>query len=159
MLRISKLTDYGVVVLTHLAECPEPHPVSVLAEETRIPAPTVSKVLKRLGRSGVVTSTRGVRGGYMLARPADTITVHEIVSALEGPIAVTECSDDHAGTSCEYEDGCGVRANWQQINSAVQQALSAVTLADMARPQGLRLVHLARSRDEAKQTRRSGAGS
>ena len=153
MLRISKLTDYGVVLSTHLAACEEPVAVSDLAVETQIPAPTVSKVLKRLTRAGVVVSQRGVKGGYMLARAPDDIGVHEIIAALEGAIAVTECSDDSTDSSCEYETNCGVRANWQRINVAVQHALAEITLADMAQPRVPELVNIARSSQEADAAR------
>lgn len=141
MLRISKLTDYAVVLATHLAACPQPHNVRDLALETRIPQPTVSKVLKRLARHGLVVSQRGVHGGYRLARGADEINVADVIAALEGPIAVTECSN-HVQHACEYEGGCGVQAHWQRINSAVHDALSGITLADMARPQMRGLVPL-----------------
>ena len=144
MLRISKLTDYAVVIATHLAACPQAHNVRDLALETRIPQPTVSKVLKRLARHGLVVSQRGVHGGYRLARAADAINVAEVIAALEGPIAVTECSN-HVLRGCEYEGGCGVQAHWQRINTAVHDALSGITLADMARPDVRGLVSITSS--------------
>ena len=155
MLRISKLTDYGVVLSTHLASCVDAVAVSDLASETQIPAPTVSKVLKHLTRAGVVESQRGAKGGYKLARSPADIGVHEVIAALEGPIAVTECSDDTADSNCEYETNCGVRANWQRINVAVQQALAEITLADMAQPMTPELVTLSRSGNEADAKRRT----
>ena len=146
------MTDYGVVVATHLAACDAPQPVRSLAEETQIPAPTVSKVLKALAKAGVVSSQRGVRGGYLLARgPSDT-PVLDVIEALEGPIAVTECADDGTDASCEYEPSCEVRANWQKINLAVRQALAGISLADMTHP-AMRLVSIARSSDEARARR------
>lgn len=145
MLRISRLTDYAVVLASRLAVIESPEAVSDLARWTEIPAPTVSKVLKLLAKGGVVTSTRGANGGYMLAQPANVITVAQIVQSIEGPIAVTECIDDN---TCEHEGHCGVRANWQRINDAVLLAISGITLADMASTE-LRLVPLSRSRTEA----------
>ena len=141
-MRISKLTDYGVVLTTYLAICDQPVSASELSEATQIPGPTASKVLKQLTRAGVVASQRGKHGGYMLAREAGSIGIHEVIAALEGPIAVTECSDDTADTSCEYETNCGVRANWQRINVAVQRALAQITVADMAQPMRPTLVPL-----------------
>ena len=153
MLRISKLTDYAVVIATHLAGIGRPHAARDLSIQTQIPEPTASKVLKRLTRAGVVVSHRGPKGGYTLARPPHEIGIDEVIEALEGPIAVTECSDESSDSLCEYETSCGVRANWQRINFAVQQALSQITLADMSRPHVVELVTIARSSKEADQRR------
>jgi len=152
LLRISKLTDYGVVLATHLAGTEAPISVRALAAETGIPQPTVSKVLKTLSRARLLHSTRGAAGGYALARPAAKINVAEVIEALEGPIAVTECTDETAD-ACTHEPTCGVRANWQRINAAVQAALEDISLADMTTPEALRLVTLARSRVEAESLR------
>ncbi|MEM9074508.1 MAG: SUF system Fe-S cluster assembly regulator [Myxococcota bacterium] len=148
MLRISKLTDYGVILTTHLVGATGPTAVRDLAIETAIPEPTVRKVLKTLVRSGVVNSTRGARGGYALARSPDAISIAEVITALEGPIAVTECTDESADSSCAHATHCGVRGNWQRINAAVLHALRAITLAEMAGP-NLHLVPLYRSREAA----------
>ena len=90
-------------------------------------------MLKKLARAGVVISQRGAKGGYALARPAEQIGVNEVIEAIEGPIAVTECSDDTTDSSCEYETNCGVRANWQRINVAIRRALSDINLTDLQR--------------------------
>ena len=156
MLRISKLTDYAVVLATHLAATEGPHAARDLAVQTQIPEPTASKVLKKLARAGVVTSQRGAKGGYALSRSPDRIGVNEVIEAIEGPIAVTECSDETADSFCEYETNCGVRANWQRINVAVHQALSQITLADMAFPGTADLVSIARSSKEAERMRAAG---
>jgi FeS assembly SUF system regulator len=153
MLRISKMTDYAVMLATHLAAAEGPHAARDLAVQTQIPEPTASKVLKKLARAGVVISQRGAKGGYALARPAEQIGVNEVIEAIEGPIAVTECSDDTTDSSCEYETNCGVRANWQRINVAVHRALSEITLADMGFPGTAELVSIARSSKEAEQMR------
>jgi FeS assembly SUF system regulator len=150
MLRISKMTDYAVVLATHLAATEGPHAARDLALHTQIPEPTASKVLKKLARAGVVASQRGAKGGYALARPPQHIGIHEVIQAIEGPIAVTECSDETSDSFCEYETNCGVRANWQRINLAVQSALSEITLADMAVPGTAELVSLSLSSEEAK---------
>ena len=133
MLRVSKLTDYATVVMTVLADAPaRVHSAQELAETARLEVPTVSKLLKQLTHAQLVESFRGVNGGYKLARAPTRITIAEIVTAMEGPIGMTECSA-HAGL-CGHEPHCGVRVNWQRINSAIAQALGSVTLADMLKP-------------------------
>lgn len=133
MLRLSKLTDYATVLMTRLAQAPdELHSAQSLASRTRVELPTVSKVLKQLARAGLVVSQRGAQGGYRLARPADDISVAEIIAALEGPLGMTECSI-HAGL-CAQESVCSVRRNWRKISRAIVGALDEVSLADMAEP-------------------------
>ena len=134
MIRITKQADYGIVLLTHMAGEPERQMTAgELAAETQLPPPTVSKILKMLARQGLLGSHRGVKGGYTLARDTATITVAEIISALDGPIAVTECIDDTPG-ECSQEPSCAVRGNWQRINDAIRVALDNITLAEMAHP-------------------------
>jgi FeS assembly SUF system regulator len=137
MLRISKLTDYAVVLATYLAGQgrEERHNVRDLASVTGIHPPTVSKILKHLARCGIVESQRGARGGYRLAARPDQIPIASIIEALEGPIAVTECASEETSGACEYEGRCDVQANWQQINAVVNRALASVSLADMRSPE------------------------
>jgi FeS assembly SUF system regulator len=133
MLKLGKLADYGTMIVTVLAAEPERlYSAQELAGRTHVAAPTVSKLLKQLMKGGIVESLRGAHGGYKLARPPADITVADIIAALDGPIGLTQCSV-HKG-DCAVESTCGVRANWRLINSAVQQALKSVSLADMARP-------------------------
>jgi FeS assembly SUF system regulator len=134
MLRISKLTDYGVVLTTTMASHPEDatHTVRDLAAETGIPQPTVAKVLKTLTRDGILESQRGAHGGYKLSRRAAEISIAEIVRALEGPIGVTECSHDEG--ACGYEGRCDVQANWKRISAVVEHALAGISLSDMVSP-------------------------
>lgn len=132
MLRISKLTDYGTVVLAHLAgEMGCVCSAADVAHATGIALPTVSKLLKSLCRAGLVTSTRGSSGGYQLARTADDISAASIIDALEGPVSITECSalDSH----CDYESVCNVGGAWQRINVAIRRALEDVSLSDLLR--------------------------
>ncbi|HGY89751.1 MAG TPA: SUF system Fe-S cluster assembly regulator [Planctomycetes bacterium] len=135
MLRITKQTDYGILLLTHLAASGPTERLSTkdLADRTRLPLPTVSKALKVLVRAGILRSHRGVQGGYELSAPPREITLDVLVAALEGPVAMTECSDA-AGGDCRLEGQCHVQVNWQRINEAVQHALSQVTLAEMVQP-------------------------
>jgi FeS assembly SUF system regulator len=134
MIRMNKLTDYAILVLTHAAAGPTAsHTARDLASQTHVPLPTVSKLLKLLHKAGVVVSHRGIKGGYTLARPPDEISVAAIVQALEGPIALTECSGGTAGV-CGLEPGCVVRSNWRAISAAVREALERISLAALARP-------------------------
>ena len=133
MLRVSKLTDYATVVMTVLAEAPaHVHSAQELAERARLELPTVSKLLKQLAHAGLVDSFRGVNGGYKLSRAPERTTIADIVTAMEGPIGMTECGAQ-AGL-CGHEPHCGVRVNWQRINQAIAHALGSVTLADMLKP-------------------------
>jgi FeS assembly SUF system regulator len=132
MLRMSRITDYGIVLLTHLAsEDPQRvHNARELALAAHLPLPVVSKILKVLAREGFLASHRGIKGGYALARPATEVSVVEVIDALEGPIALTECG---VGT-CEREARCAVRAPWQRINRVVRKSLEDVRLSDLVSP-------------------------
>ncbi len=133
MLRLSKLTDYATVVLSYIAkDTTQVHAALEISQATGLSLPTVSKVLKLLLKAKVLRSTRGAKGGYALAREADKITVATVISALEGPIALTECSLTHRG--CERASGCEISANWGVINRTIHNALEAVTLADLLMP-------------------------
>jgi FeS assembly SUF system regulator len=146
MIRMTKQTDYGFVLLGRLAE--EPERVAnapELAVETRLPAPMVSKVLKLLARSGVLASHRGVHGGYGLARPPAAITAAEVIQALEGPVALTVCIDGAPG-ECDREAFCSIRNHWRRINDAVSTALAGITVADLAAEQAAPLLQLGKGR-------------
>ena len=133
MIKLSRVTDYGIVLLAHLAGCADGSTRNArqLAEKTGLPAPMVSRVLKSLAREGLLASHRGSKGGYSLARSPDQISVPEIITALEGPIALTECAV-HPGT-CRQETNCDVREPWQRVNQVVRDALADITLADLTR--------------------------
>ena len=133
MFRLSKLADYATVLMACLSEDPATQlSAQALAERTRLEAPTVSKLLKQLAQAELVLSTRGASGGYRLARPANAISIAEIIAAIEGPLGMTECSI-HSGL-CDRESHCTVSSNLRKISNAVESALRAVTLADMAAP-------------------------
>src|SRR5579885_1398283 len=131
MVRISRLTDYATVLLAVLAEQPSRvQTAAALAEQTRIAAPTVSKLLKQLQRAGLVTSTLGLHGGYQLARPATEISAAAILDAMEGPVALTDCS---VGVGqCDIEETCRVGRVWQRLNLAIRRSLYDVSLAQLA---------------------------
>jgi FeS assembly SUF system regulator len=130
MLRLSKLTDYAVVVLVRLADAAEMQTSPGIAAATGIPEPTVAKVLKALTSGGLITSQRGARGGYRLHRSLDQIAIADVIEAIDGPVALTSCVDG-AGTDCECHSLCAMRGRWDPLNEAIQQALNSVTLADM----------------------------
>lgn len=133
MFRISRLTDYGTMILVYLAEQDQRLcPASDVAAHTHVAAPTVQKLLKVLARTGLVVSVRGTDGGYRLARTPDTISAAQILDALEGPVAITECSTDES--RCELEALCQVGSAWQKINKVIRGALTDITLADLGHP-------------------------
>ena len=132
MLRISKLTDYAILVMVELAREGEMLSAHALAERVHIEGPTASKVLKLLAGGGLLESYRGASGGYRVSRTAAKISVAEVIAAIEGPIAMTECSVEDG--LCSQEDNCELRSNWQRISMAVAQALRDVSLAEMSSP-------------------------
>jgi FeS assembly SUF system regulator len=131
MLRISKMTDYATVILARLALAPQRQfTAAQLAEQTHLAQPTVSKVLKLLLRRGLLHSTRGLHGGYRLARPAAEITAAQILDALEGPVALIECAR-HVH-HCSIESTCGVGRAWQRVSVALRRVLEDITLVELA---------------------------
>jgi FeS assembly SUF system regulator len=133
MLKLGKLTDYATVILSYMAKgAVNMHAAQEISEVTGITLPTVSKILKLLLRAKVLTSVRGAKGGYLLARSPEKITVATIIHAMEGPIALTECSASHK--NCDQATGCEIQGNWGLINQKISDALESVTLADMVLP-------------------------
>ena len=132
MIRITRQTDYGIALMARMASCPqfETHNARDLAKEFRLPLPMVSKTLKLLSKNGLLTSQRGSKGGYFLAKNPEEITVLEIISALDGPIALTDCSFEDFG-NCKQEPVCPVSRPWQKINQVLREALGKMNLAEM----------------------------
>ena len=135
MIRLGKLTDYGLVLMTHMAQNSDRslHTARALAVESRLPLPTVSRLLKELLQSGLLVSYRGIKGGYSLARKPREISVAEIIAALEGAIALTECSTDISGL-CDLEPCCPIKNNQRIISHAVRGALENLMLSDLSQP-------------------------
>jgi len=131
MFRLNKLTDYGIVLMAHVARSPEdtPHTARSLAKDTKLPLPTVGKLLRQLSDRGLLSSHRGVKGGYNMGREATQISVADIILALEGPIGFTECSV--VPGLCEMERSCAIKINSQIIGDALRDALEHVMLADL----------------------------
>jgi len=133
MLRLGKLTDYATVILSFMAKSQvQVHAALEISRATGIALPTVSKILKLLLKANVLSSTRGAKGGYALVQTHEKITVASVITALEGPIALTECSS--LEDSCEQVSGCQIGNNWRVVNQTIQLALESVTLADMLLP-------------------------
>jgi FeS assembly SUF system regulator len=137
MLRLSKLTDYAVVVLIRLSDaggrCCAGDAVQTspgIALATGVPEPTVAKVLKALAGANLVASQRGARGGYRLARPLSEIAVADVITAVDGPIALTACVDGGMG-GCDVQNLCAVKGRWDVVNMTIRTALSGITLAEM----------------------------
>ena len=134
MIKLSRMADYAVVLMTQLATGDGgARNAADMACETRLPAPTVSKILKSLARAGLLRSSRGAHGGYTLAFDPRDINVVDIIAAVDGPIALTACVEDGPG-DCDIEAFCPLRSHWQIINDAVRGALRQVTLADLVAP-------------------------
>lgn len=133
MLRISKLADYGTVVMVYLAKRAETLcNAREIALHTHLTVPTVSKLLKRLTAAGLLTSVRGVSGGYRLKRPASEISVAQIISALEDQLGLTQCSLHP--NECSLQEVCHVQGNWRVISQAIETALDSVSLEVLAKP-------------------------
>lgn len=133
MIRLSKMTDYASVVLTHLAtRTGELLSAQTISVETRVPKPTVTKVLKALTRAGLTNSVQGPKGGYRLARPPRQIDLADIIGAIEGPTGVTDCATDH--DLCELTEHCHVMDHWRIVGVQINSLLRSVTLAELAAP-------------------------
>jgi FeS assembly SUF system regulator len=126
------MTDYAILLMAELTRQGETLSAHVLADRIRVEVPTASKALKLLAGAGLLSSYRGANGGYRVTRPASRISVAEIIAAIEGPIAMTECSVEVG--LCHQEDSCHLRSNWQRISVAVSRALEEVSLAEMSEP-------------------------
>lgn len=143
MIRINRETDYATAILGIMAEEPEAcFSATGLAERRGLPGPVVSKILKQLARGGLLHSQRGAKGGYSLARDADAISIAEVIMAMEGPIALTDCIEG-GGDACQFHAHCALSSNWSRINDAIYRALQDVSIKEMSAPladdhQGLR---------------------
>ena len=132
MIRLSKMADYGIVLLTYVAQL-RPGALATardLAERSGLPMPTVSKVVKTLARGGLLHSHRGVHGGYSLARAASAISVVDVIDAMEGPVAMTACTRT-ARLRYSLLSTCPTRSAWATVNRRVEEALASMTLDDM----------------------------
>jgi FeS assembly SUF system regulator len=133
MLRISKLADYGTVLMVYLAkQSPQLCNARDIALHTHISVPTVSKLLKRLANEGLLSSVRGVNGGYRLQRSAHNISVAQIVYALDDSRGLTECSTH--SNMCSLRGVCHIQSHWQLISQTIESALDSVSLDALTKP-------------------------
>ncbi|MCB9978026.1 MAG: SUF system Fe-S cluster assembly regulator [Rhodospirillales bacterium] len=131
MIKISRMADYGVLILAELAREPEAlRTASGLSDTTGLPEPTVAKILKTLTGAGILRSARGVNGGYLLQKTADQIPVAAIITALDGPICLTACADG-VEDSCAVRETCSLKGRWNGVNALIKSALEAMTLAEL----------------------------
>jgi len=144
MIKLGKLTDYAIAVMGQLAheELGNAHSAHHLAIKTGIPEPTVAKVLKRLSKGNLVASARGAAGGYKLVRPADQVSISEIIALMEGPVLIVACADGETET-CGMWGSCPTKSNWNRVNDAIKTALDGVKLKDMLAPPPCTTVHIA----------------
>lgn len=134
MIRLNRLTDYAIVILSQMGrDQATVRTAPQLAHETGVPLPTVAKLLKSLATDGIIVSHRGAAGGYALSRAPERISVARIIASLEGPIALTACVEGSGG-HCDVEALCPMRGNWEKVNGAIRKALEELTVADMAMP-------------------------
>jgi FeS assembly SUF system regulator len=130
MLRLSKITDYAVVVLVQLAEGEPLQTSCAIASQTGVPEPTVAKVLKLLASASLVESHRGARGGYRLTRPLNAIAIGDVIHAVEGPVFMTACVEGSL-IDCDSSRSCPIHGRWEKVNRAIEATLAAITLADV----------------------------
>jgi FeS assembly SUF system regulator len=135
LIRIDKLTDYGLVLLSCMARTGDAslRTARDLALESGLRLPTVSRLLQDLLKGGLLTSQRGIKGGYALARKPREISIGAVITALEGPIALTVCSSGITGL-CDLEPGCAIKNNQRVISEAIRGVLERLTLADLLQP-------------------------
>ena len=133
MIKLSRLSDYAVVVLETMCRTDGCVPLSAsqIALDSLLPEPTVAKVLKLMANGGLVSSQRGVNGGYTLCHAPADITVFAIVTAIEGRLGLTACVDGGDEGGCSLHQTCAMSGRWDPVNQAVRQAFESITLADM----------------------------
>lgn len=134
MLRLTNLADYGVLLMGEISKNTEVrHSAQELSKSTSMPVPTVSKILNILSKHGLLTSFRGLKGGFILSRPAEDISLADIIAAIDGPIALTHCAEEDPD-NCDYQDICTMRPHWVIINETVKAALKNVSLKKVTGP-------------------------
>lgn len=131
MMKLSKMTDYAVVILADMAaRNGEKVSAAAIAVSTKLPEPTVSKILKALARHNIVSSTRGMNGGYSLGRQPEDINMAHVIAATDGPIVLTSCVNQST-ECCDRSHSCSMKGQWNPVNRAMQTALENVSLQQM----------------------------
>lgn len=132
MIKIGKLTDYAIVIVTKMAMNPKGiYKVSDIVHSTSLPKTTIAKIMKLLANAGILQSARGIHGGYSLTKRAEDITIHDIIKVIEGPISLMNCLDEER-KSCSIVNLCSMKNNWEKINDEIKETLSKVTIHEMA---------------------------
>lgn len=133
MLKLGKMTDYAVVILAEMSkQTPDVYlSASDLAQKTKLGDPTVAKILKTLKKTSLIHATRGATGGYALAKNIETISVYDLVTAMEGPMALTACVDSHQGACCSLEENCTVRGGWNTLNGRMADLFKETSIQDL----------------------------
>ncbi len=150
MIKIGRMTDYGTQIMTYLARDSERlHAAHEIAQAVGVSLPTANKVLKTLARAGLLESQRGIKGGYLLSRMPEQITMADIIRALEGPVGLTDCGTVQQPGNCNRQPSCSVKTNWQRISKAVNDALAGVTLAELSVPP-VHPVHITRQPGQSR---------
>jgi FeS assembly SUF system regulator len=134
-MRLSSLADYAVVMMAAATRHDTGARLSAtaLAAETGVPLPTAQKLVGKLAGAGLIETSRGTGGGFVVARRPDAISLADIIEAVDGPIALTTCVDDHR-SDCALEGSCRVRPHWAVVNEAVRSAFAGVTLDQLCDP-------------------------
>ncbi|HHL31721.1 MAG TPA: SUF system Fe-S cluster assembly regulator [Oceanospirillales bacterium] len=135
MLKISRLTDYATAVILFLQNDNKLYSSEMIASAVGLEIPTVSKVLKLLTKSKILSSIRGASGGYQLAKEAGKISLYDVIQAIEGQTAITECTK--TDSLCAQEQGCDSRTGWQKVNQQIENILVKMTIARMAELNGV----------------------
>jgi Rrf2 family protein len=140
MLALTKKTEYALIAMSHLAaRAKQIVSAREIAQASGLPLPILTNILKTLTHAGIVRSTRGASGGYGLAKQVDTVTLHELIEAIEGPFQLVQCALSGNGSNndrspCELETSCPIRAPVYKIHDRLKDFLDGVTLADLMQP-------------------------
>ena len=131
MLRFTKRADYGLMAIHYIAVHEDLGAVSAkrIAEEFHIPAELLAKILQRLAKQRLITSTNGPKGGYVLARRPAEISVGDVVRALEGPVNIVSCLEE--SSDCPQMAHCNLRRPVQKIQAAITQVLDTMSLSEL----------------------------
>jgi Rrf2 family protein len=136
MIRLSKSADYGLMAMRHLALLPQGCCCSAreLAKGHRIPPALLAKLMQRLAQKGLVAATHGIKGGYRIARPAQSISLREVIEAIEGPLAMTDCHDPDS-ERCPQDSTCTVKRPLLEIQARIAAVLAQTSVEDLGGPQ------------------------
>src|SRR5262245_26999333 len=152
MIRLSKSADYGLMAMRHLALLPKGCCCSAreLAQGHRIPPALMAKLMQRLARKGLVAATHGIKGGYRIARPARSISLREVIEAIEGPLAMTDCHEP-GSDRCPQDSTCTVKGPISEIQERIAAVLGQTSIGDLGGPEGkpMRIATPSRKRNEA----------